>query len=743
VVISNALGNAITSAVTTVSFTPLLLSDTFSYPNGNLFGDVGSPWKDINGTNPELVTNGRVQINQTNYTTDAQSLFSQPVSGTVVWASFTVNVSTIPSNRGGVYFANLEDTNFGFYGRIFALTSNEPSYTPNISPTAYPGTYRLGIANAQGDSTGTGTTGPSAVVPLDLAPGIDYQVVYLLDVVNDYSAMAINPASIDDVGALSPGGVSSGPATDSFTPTLPMAAFGLRQREGEGVLDLDNLEVSFDWNGVGSGYTAVTEGLTPAKPVIGLQPVGFTNYSGNSNVLEVAASGIGIPRFGLTYAWYQNGTPLTDGGGISGSATPTLTIDPTDGTNDGTYYVVVTGGAGGPLQSSNAVVFVNTNITAPYFNTQPPAAVTNSEGGTVTLISSAVGTGPITYAWYFDGNPLGVTAPDLTLTGLTTNESGTYYVVATGGTGESTPSSNVVLTVTGPKSVTIGYLRSLLNPTTYQPSDETTLFSITGVITTGTNQTTGDTASYYIQDSTGGINLFVTFGSDFRPHLGDEVTATGTLSSYVDNYELDVSEGDTGYVDEILGSNYPLPTPILLPWGYTAPLPPEIATNVEGSVVMLTNLYFEMGGGGNVFASGVDYIVTNNTGQSYTIFVSDQDTNFVTGKPIPAFALSIAGPLIQDDTTVGISFTVYSNLVTSVGPPPSINVTALFTGVSPTNFTLSWTANSSSTYSVLASTNVAGPYAPIASGLSFGSGNGTYTDVNATNTAEFYKISSP
>ena len=395
------------------------------------------------------------------------------------------------------------------------------------------------------------------------------------------------------------------------------------------------------------------------------------------------------------------------------------------------------------MQSSNAVVFINTNITAPYFTAQPLAAATNSEGGTVTLTSSAVGTGPISYAWYFNGNPLGVTTPDLTLTGLSTNESGTYYVVATGGTGEFTQSSNTVLTVSGPKSVTIGYLRSLLNPTTYQPSDNTTLFNITGVITTATNQTTGDTASYYIQDSTGGINLFVTYGSDFRPSLGDEVTATGTLSTYVDNYELDVSEGDTGFVDEIVGSNHPLPTPILLPWGYTAPLPANIATNVEGSVVMLTNLYFELGGGGNVFASGVNYIVTNNTGESYTIFVSDQDTNLVTGKPIPAFATSIAGPLIQDDTTVGISFTVYSNLVTTATPPPSINVTATFTGVSPTNFTLSWTANSSSTYSVLASTNVAGPYSAIASGLSFSTGNGTYTDLNATNTAEFYKIASP
>ena len=181
VIVSNSLGNWITSSATVVSFTPVLLSDTFSYPNGNLFGDAGSPWIDINGTNPELVTNGRVQISENNATTDAQSLFSTPESGQVMWASFIINLSTLPSNPGGVYFANLEDTNFGFYGRIFVLTSNQPGFTPNISPVAFPGTYRLGIANGQGDSTGSLSTGPTAVVPLDLAPGIDYQVVFYLN----------------------------------------------------------------------------------------------------------------------------------------------------------------------------------------------------------------------------------------------------------------------------------------------------------------------------------------------------------------------------------------------------------------------------------------------------------------------------------------------------------------------------------------------------------------------------------
>ncbi len=540
VVVANSLGYSVTSAVTTVSFTPVLLSDTFSYPNGNLFGDLGSPWIDINGTNPELVTNGRVQISQSNATTEAQSRYSTGESGQVMWASFLLNVSTLPSNPGGVYFANLEDTNFGFYGRIFVLTSNQSGFTPNLSPVAFPGTYRLGIANAQNDSTGSFSTGPTAVVPLDLAPGIDYEVVFFVNFQSGalFSGMAVNPASLGDAAANSPGGVSSGAAQDSFNPTLPIAAFGLRQRldttpkgEGEGVMEMDNLVVSFDWNGPGSGYDVVTAGVNAAKPVIGLQPAGTTNFENNPYVMEVAASGIGFAGTGLSYAWYQNGAALSDGGDISGSATATLTIAGLDATNSGTYRVVISG-AGGSVQSSNAVILVNTNATAPVFSLEPASDTTNSEGGSVTFTSLANGTGPITYAWYFDGNPLGVSTPDLTLSGLLTNESGTYYVIATGDNGLfQTQSSNAVLTVTGPKSVTIGYLRSLLNPTTYLPSDETSLFTVTGVITTATNQTSGDTASYYLQDSTGGINLFVTFGSDFRPGLGDLVTATGVLST--------------------------------------------------------------------------------------------------------------------------------------------------------------------------------------------------------------------
>lgn len=455
VIVSNSLGNAATSTVAQVAFTSLLLSDTFSYTSGNLFGVLGSRWTEINGVNSELTDGARVQINETNSPTDAQSLFNMQESGTVLWVSFIINVTALPDDPGGVFFAALDDAAYGFYGRIFTLTTNPASLTPNLSPVAFPGTYRVGIANVQGASSVAGSTRPSAVVPLDLAPGIDYQVVYYLDLAGRVSGLGINPAGLGDVTAASPHGTSSGTATDSFTPTKPFDGFVLLQSAGEGVMELDNLMVSLDWNGPGSGYPVVTQGIAPSSPVIGLQPVGTTNDAGTLYQMEVAASGIGTAGAGLAYAWYQNGVPLSDGNSIFGSARPALTISPMVPTNSGSYYVIVTG-AGGAVQSASAAVQVIVPATPPVFVLEPAADTTNSPGDTVTFDSLATGTGPITYAWYFSDSLCltqlgGETNSDLTLIGLTTNESGTYYVIATGDNGVfQTKSTDANLTVLAP-----------------------------------------------------------------------------------------------------------------------------------------------------------------------------------------------------------------------------------------------------------------------------------------------------
>lgn len=740
VVVSNGSANSITSAPTVVSFTPVLLWDGFNYPNGNLTN--GTPWRQVYGSSPELVINGRAQIAQTNAETFVERAFSAPQTGQVLWASFTINLTTLPGNPGGVYFADFTDTRSAFLCRLFALTTN-----------AFPGTYRIGIADENANySASTHRGGPSAVMPLDLAPGIDYQVVYSYDSSSFFGQLWVNPASTSDV--------NSGFTTDTGSTANPMANFEFGQQTGEGIMTVGNLLVSLDYNGPGSGFAVVATNA-PVLPVIGLQPVGTTNYSGNNYTMEVAASGIG-----LTYSWALNNNPLSDDGvNITGSSTPTLTLTGPSAANVGTYTVTVQNSAG-PTVSSPTFVSVNTTPTAPIVSVLP-LSTSAPVGGSATFTAAASGTGPLSYQWAYtngstftplsDGTAAGVTisgsqTATFTISGFGTNANGGYVVTVTGGAG-STLSQPASLTVVPPASVSIAYLRSLISPTTFAVSDGTTLYNITGTITTRTNLTSANTASYYLQDSTGGINLFVTFGSAFRPNLGDVVTATGVASSYGDNLEIDVDGSNPQQVYGVLTNGdgsamtNALPAPIVFPWGYQTVNEPFTVTNIEGSVIMLTNVYFTNTG---TFASGVTYNVfsqPNGAGVSYPLYLSAQITDTTPASPvgqsIPAFAYSLTSPIAQTSTTAyELYLTSYAQIVSAT--PPAATAAAATSGTGGDNLTLTWTAVPYNySYSILYSTNVTGPYRSLVSGLTFTNTLGTFTDIHRPNAARFYQITTP
>jgi hypothetical protein len=748
VIISNALGVAVTNGPTVVSYTPLILDDTFTYPDGNLFGDAGSPWKEISGTSPILVLDDRVQIAETNTskgTAFAQSLYTEPQSNTVLWASFIVNLTTLPATPSGTYFAHFEDTNFGFYGRIIALTSNDPAYTPDIPAVAYPGTYRLGIANDR--------TAASAVVELDMAPGIDYQVVEYYDIVNGFCQLAVNPSQTNYSQVYAPlsppSSLASGVTSDTFTPSgLPMAAYGLREASGVGILDMDNLEVSFDWNGAGSGFAAVTAGVTPTLPVIGLITPGLTNYSGNPGILEVAASGIG-----LTYAWYQGSNALADTTNFQGSASDALVFSYLDATNAGNYTVVVSNQAGA-VTSSVAVISVNATPTPPVFTLQP-ISVTTSLGSTVTFTASAIGTGPITFQWNEDGAPIsGATGSSYTLTRVTTNLTGsTYSVTATGGAPPSATSTNAVLTVLGPVVTNIAYLRSLqvtnAAPTITVPaSNSTTVYQVTAVVTVSTNLESATYAEYWIQDSTAGIEFFVE-DPTFRPHLGDVVTVSGVVDIFDDALELDGSANNPSEPYSVVSTNgegSPLPyAPNLIPFGFATANPGLSSLVYQGSLGTFTNAYFAPNAAGATagtnFASEGTYEFTNNSGQSYFIYTGESDGPDVIGQPIPKFAYSITGPFDQFDTTYEIMLTAATEIVTA--PPPAVtNATAAISG---TNLSLAWKAVPAAyTYSIQSATNLTGPWTPVQGGLWFSNSSGMFTTgVSSTNPALYFRIVSP
>ncbi len=80
-----------------------------------------------------------------------------------------------------------------------------------------------------------------------------------------------------------------------------------------------------------------------------------------------------------------------------------------------------------------------------------PTNQTISAQSTATLTAAVAGSQPISLQWYFNGtNIAGATTASLTLTNLTVNQSGTYYLAASNAAGGPVFSSNAVLTIVPP-----------------------------------------------------------------------------------------------------------------------------------------------------------------------------------------------------------------------------------------------------------------------------------------------------
>ncbi|HLX70098.1 MAG TPA: immunoglobulin domain-containing protein, partial [Verrucomicrobiae bacterium] len=83
-----------------------------------------------------------------------------------------------------------------------------------------------------------------------------------------------------------------------------------------------------------------------APPVITNQPTPSVVANGSIGVFNVAASG-----GGLTYQWFKNGSPLSNGGNITGATNSTLAISPVGAGDVANYFVTVTSGC---LASTNS-----------------------------------------------------------------------------------------------------------------------------------------------------------------------------------------------------------------------------------------------------------------------------------------------------------------------------------------------------------------------------------------------------
>ena len=725
----------------------LLFSDDFNYPDGLIETDglwyCYSPAPPASPYGDAFVVSNLLILNVTN-----RDSVAAPINGQGVWnpnylgtnyASFYINVKRLPPlPSGGGYFCTLLDTNRNPPNTVAHLIVNTEG-------TVVPGSYRVGVANFAGSVTSPGATN----FPMDLATNITYQIVFFWDSssVDNGAQLWVNPSSQNDLSVY-----PIDTTGNVYLQNMPVAAIGFSP------FPQDLCQIGHPM--IGTTFSDVMTNV-PALPVIGIQPQGFTNYSGQDGALYTAASGMDV-----TYQWYANNVQLVDNGTtVVGSTSQALLLSNLQAT--ATYYVVATDAAGSTT-SSNAIVAVNTTPTAPFFTYVFPSQ-TNVNGQPITLRVSANGTGPISYQWYFSSDGVsfhslfGATAKSYSITAGPAT-SGYFYVHASNSAGSTNSMTNLVLSVP-PTLVNIASLHAFATNDDNLDDVGQGVYEVQGVVTTIGNILYGPGSAhpsynlFFIQDGTGGIAVFNQAGATNNPPAGTLVQVLAPLESYYGELELSVSGG--GSFTNISYNN-PLPAPQLLDM-------PQFVTNTYGpygaaiqcSLVTLTNVYLSQYSteyvpptgnfptnagavGSPVVALYAWQSKTPNPGQTnievyvYTLTnaLNQINTNYW-GQPIPSFCSQLTGILgLYSPTSPQLYPTRYQDLVTT--PPASFRV-----GITKTNGmpTLTWPAVAGSTYSVYSATSLLGPWTQTF-GSSYYPSTGTYTDTNSA-PVNFYRVSSP
>ena len=380
--------------------------------------------------------------------------------------------------------------------------------------------------------------------------------------------------------------------------------------------------------------------------------------------------------------------------------------------------------------------------------TQQPVSVSNYAGNNVQFSVQATGKAPLNFQWYYTnaGNNIlinGATGASLGLNTITNANAGQYYVIITNDVPGAITSSIVTLTVLPAVVTNIAYLHTLQDNVNFALTDTNTLYQITGIVTTP-NLVVGSPAfSFYIQDATGGIDVFERGGfallgqlpSDL-PSVGQIVTVTATLGQF--SGAIEVSPVAANPADSLVLSNndstiYPLPAPKVLDFASQSNFP-LMETNYEGSLVVVSNVFLDQTLG--VFATGATttLLMTNASHLTMPLFNAAPATD-AQGQPIPAFASSVMGVVIQNKASAPftgsyeISLNLYSDINTNVPTGAPVPPTLIIHS-SGGNLMLTW---SDPSFSLQSSTNISGPYTTISAAAS------PYTD-SPTNTATFYRL---
>ncbi len=319
----------------------------------------------------------------------------------------------------------------------------------------------------------------------------------------------------------------------------------------------------------------------------------------------------------------------------------------------------------------------------------PPQSLTATADNTnksITLnwTASTLGTYPIAgYAIYRgtssgneDTTPIAtVDATSTTYTDTNLSPNTYYYIVKAfdnqSPPNYSSPSNEASATINAPVTITpIGDARTKPNGTEV---------TIQGSVTVPTGVFDSSKREFYVQDSTGGIDVYYSHGGLPNLQLGDIVKITGTIDMYNGKKEIKpLSVSDVVFVSS--------GTPV-------QPLSIEIAgvedhlgqlVKVSGTISGLHSGYFYLNGSG----SSVKIYIKSDTGISLSN-ISNGDLVEVTGIADVYRTTKEIMPRFQSDIT--------KIVITPPSPPSSLTATS---NPATQSITLKWTASTPGTYPI-------------------------------------------
>ena len=154
-------------------------------------------------------------------------------------------------------------------------------------------------------------------------------------------------------------------------------------------------------------------------PTITIQPAPPSRTVDTGTAVTYSVTVTGDPP--ITYQWRR------DGIAVPGAVSDIFHLPSAQPADSGSYAVLVLNAAGSVLSDPVHLQV----ITPPQILSQPESAIV-APGATVTFEVQATGTGPLSYAWQFNGSPLiGPASPTLMIGNVQESSVGTYVVTVT------------------------------------------------------------------------------------------------------------------------------------------------------------------------------------------------------------------------------------------------------------------------------------------------------------------------